>query len=221
MAPRHFIALAGNIGTGKTTASELIADHFDYDLFREPVVDNRFLGPYYGDMKRWSFTLQMEFLFKRIDHHSEIERARTSCIQDRSLIEDPEIFAKYLHGLGHMTDDELALYYDYFQKLNAQARQPDKIILLHTPDVNVLLRRIAQRGREAERSITGTFLKGLNNYYENFMDVAQQKYGLEVHMVDVTNRDIRKGRGREEFLEEIETFFKHNPRQHSELPFSS
>ena len=91
MAPRHFIALAGNIGTGKTTASELIADHFDYDLFREPVVDNRFLGPYYGDMKRWSFTLQMEFLFKRIDHHSEIERARTSCIQDRSLIEDPEL----------------------------------------------------------------------------------------------------------------------------------
>ena len=197
MAHKHFIALAGNIGTGKTTAAELIADHFDHDLFCEPVVDNRFLGLYYNNMERWSFTLQMEFLLKRIEHHVEIERARSSCVQDRSLIEDPEIFAKYLHGLGNMTDDELALYYDYFQRLNAQARQPDKVILLHTPDVNVLLRRIAQRGREAERSITSTFLKGLNNYYENFLDVAQKKYGLDVHMVDVTSLDIRKGSGRE------------------------
>lgn len=218
MAHKHFIALAGNIGTGKTTAAELIADHFDYDLFCEPVVDNRFLGLYYNNMERWSFTLQMEFLLKRIEHHVEIERARSSCVQDRSLIEDPEIFAKYLHGLGNMTDDELALYYDYFQRLNAQARQPDKVILLHTPDVNVLLRRIAQRGREAERSITSTFLKGLNNYYENFLDVAQKKYGLDIHMVDVTTRDIRKGNGRESFLSEVEAFFKKGTHDR-ELPF--
>lgn len=220
MAHKHFIALAGNIGTGKTTAAELIAEHFGYDLFCEPVVDNRFLSLYYQDMKRWSFTLQMEFLLKRIEHHVEIERARQSCVQDRSLIEDPEVFAKYLHGLGNMTDDELALYYDYFQRLNSQARQPDKVILLHTPDVNVLLRRIAQRGREAERSITSTFLKGLNNYYENFMDVAEKKYGLEVHMVDVTQLDIRKGPGRERFLEEVDAFFRHNPNPSSELPFA-
>ncbi|MEC9397131.1 MAG: deoxynucleoside kinase, partial [Myxococcota bacterium] len=150
MSGKIFVALAGNIGTGKSTAAEIIADHFDFDLYCEPVLENRFLRPYYKDMKRWSFTLQMEFLFKRLEHHDTIERARQSCVQDRSLIEDPEVFAKYLHGLGHMTDDELALYYDYFQHMNKSARQPDKLILLHTPDINVLLRRIAQRGREEE-----------------------------------------------------------------------
>ena len=219
MIPKHFIALAGNIGTGKTTAAEIIADHFGFDLFCEPIVDNRFLRLYYGDMKRWSFTLQMEFLLKRIEHHAEIERARHACVQDRSLIEDPEIFAKYLHGLGHMTDNELSLYYDYFQRLNAQARQPDKLVLLHTPDVNVLLRRIAQRGREAERGITATFLKGLNNYYENFAEVAARKYALDVHRIDVTALDIRRGEGRARFLEQVVELFASAAKRSSELPF--
>jgi deoxyadenosine/deoxycytidine kinase len=207
MSGKIFVALAGNIGTGKSTAAEIIADHFDFDLYCEPVLENRFLRPYYKDMKRWSFTLQMEFLFKRLEHHDTIERARQSCVQDRSLIEDPEVFAKYLHGLGHMTDDELALYYDYFQHMNKRARQPDKLILLHTPDINVLLRRIAQRGREEESGITGTFLKGLNNYYEGFAEVARAKYELDVLVLDVTSRDIRKGEGRDWFIDQATAFF--------------
>ncbi|MEC9441756.1 MAG: deoxynucleoside kinase [Myxococcota bacterium] len=207
MSGKIFVALAGNIGTGKSTAAEIIADHFDFDLYCEPVLENRFLRPYYKDMKRWSFTLQMEFLFKRLEHHDTIERARQSCVQDRSLIEDPEVFAKYLHGLGHMTDDELALYYDYFQHMNKSARQPDKLILLHTPDINVLLRRIAQRGREEESGITGTFLKGLNNYYEGFAEVARAKYELDVLVLDVTSRDIRKGEGRDWFIDQATAFF--------------
>jgi deoxyadenosine/deoxycytidine kinase len=207
MSGKIFVALAGNIGTGQSTAAEIIADHFDFDLYCEPVLENRFLRPYYKDMKRWSFTLQMEFLFKRLEHHDTIERARQSCVQDRSLIEDPEVFAKYLHGLGHMTDDELALYYDYFQHMNKRARQPDKLILLHTPDINVLLRRIAQRGREEESGITGTFLKGLNNYYEGFAEVARAKYELDVLVLDVTSRDIRKGEGRDWFIDQATAFF--------------
>lgn len=207
MSGKIFVALAGNIGTGKSTAAEIIADHFDFDLYCEPVLENRFLRPYYKDMKRWSFTLQMEFLFKRLEHHDTIERARQSCVQDRSLIEDPEVFAKYLHGLGHMTDDELALYYDYFQHMNKSARQPDKLILLHTPDINVLLRRIAKRGREEESGITGTFLKGLNNYYEGFAEVARAKYELDVLVLDVTSRDIRKGEGRDWFIDQATAFF--------------
>ena len=217
-ASKLFISLAGNIGAGKTTAAELLANHFEFDLFCEPVVENRFLGLYYGDMKRWSFTLQMEFLLKRLEHHGQIEKARQPCIQDRSLIEDPEIFAKYLHGLGHMTDEELALYYDYFQRLNAHARQPDKLVLLHTPDVNVLLRRIAQRGREQERGITNTFLRGLNNYYEGFAEVASRKYGHEVCIVDITTLDIRKNPGRAQFLEQCERFFSHRPHEGDQLP---
>lgn len=219
MRHKTFIALAGNIGTGKTTAAELIAEHFGYELLCEPVVDNRFLRTYYQDMRRWSFTLQMEFLLKRIEHHAHIERAPQPCVQDRSLIEDPEVFAKYLHGLGNMTDDELALYYDYFQRMNATARQPDKLLLLHTSDVNVLLRRIAQRGREEERGITTAFLKGLNNYYEGFAEVARRKYTLDVRTIDVTTLDIRRGEGRARFLSEVEGFVQERARSESELPF--
>jgi deoxyadenosine/deoxycytidine kinase len=198
-----FIALAGNIGAGKTTAAQAIATEFGQELYREPVVENRFLAPYYKDMARWSFTLQMEFLLKRIEHQADIARARGGCVQDRSLIEDPEVFAKYLHGLGNMTDDELALYYDYFQRLNATARQPDALVLLHTPDVNVLLRRIAARGREEESGITSGFLRGLNGYYENFAQVARTKYGLRVLEFDVTDADIRDGADRERFLARV------------------
>lgn len=219
MAPKLFVTLAGNIGAGKTTAAEIIASQFDFELYCEPVVENRFLRAYYKDMKRWSFTLQMEFLHKRLEHHAQIERAPRSCVQDRSLIEDPEVFAKYLHGLGNMTDDELALYYDYFQRLNAHARQPDKVVLLHTPDVNVLLKRINARGREEERGLTSNFLRGLNNYYENFAEVAQQKYDLDVLEVDVTELDIRKGPGREAFIEQVTAFLKHGLPPNTELPF--
>ena len=87
---KTFVALAGNIGTGKTTAAELITNHFGFDLFMEPVVENRFLRLYYHEMTRWSFTLQMEFLLKRIEHQAQIERLHRSCVQDRSLIEDPD-----------------------------------------------------------------------------------------------------------------------------------
>ncbi len=217
MAPKFFVALAGNIGTGKTTASEIIAEACSFDMYCEPVVENRFLKPYYNDMERWSFTLQMEFLLKRLEHHTLIERAPRSCVQDRSLIEDPEVFAKYLHGLGHMTDNELALYYDYFKRMHAQARQPDKVILLHTPDIHVLLRRIDQRGREEERGITPSFLRGLNNYYEGFAEVARTKYDLEVLQLDVTSRDIRRGEGRTWFIERVGEFLKAGTS--IELPF--
>ena len=97
-----FVAMAGNIGAGKTTAAKMISQAFGYELFDEPVVDNRFLADYYKDMRRWSFTLQLEFLIKRVQHHELIHGVKKSCIQDRTLYEDPEVFAKYLHGLGNM-----------------------------------------------------------------------------------------------------------------------
>lgn len=208
MANKQFVAMAGNIGTGKTTAAGLLAHHYGLDLYHEPVLENRFLRSYYEDMGRWSFTLQMEFLLKRIEHHTEIDRLPRSGIQDRSLIEDPEVFAKYLHGLGHMTDEELALYFDYFQRFHQSVRHPDKLILLHTPDVNVLLRRIDERGREAERNVGKSFLQGLNNYYENFATVAETKYGVDICTIDVTDIDIRQGEGRAQFIEQVGAFLR-------------
>lgn len=219
MAPKIFIALAGNIGAGKSTAAKIIARHFGCELFHEPVVDNRFLKSYYQDMTRWSFTLQMEFLLRRVEHHGQIDRLRGSCVQDRTLIEDPEIFAKYLHGLGHMTDTELDLYFDFFQRFNKLIRQPDKVILLHTPDTRVLMRRIAERGREEESGITAEFLRGLNGYYETFAQVARRKYQMNILDIDVTERDFRQGKERDRFLEEVHAFLNEGLPESNELPF--
>lgn len=213
-----FVALAGNIGAGKTTAAQMLAKHFDYELYTEPVLENRFLSLYYEEMERWSFTLQMEFLLKRVEHHTHIANERGSCIQDRTLIEDPEVFAKYLHGLGHMCDEELDLYFDYFKRFHRNIEQPDKIILLHTPQVTELMRRIAERGREEESGIAGEFLRGLNGYYDTFAQVARRKYDIDVLTVDVTDRDIRYGQQREEFLGLVEDFLHEEVPPTNELP---
>ena len=203
---KRFVALAGNIGAGKTTAAKLISQTFGFELFDEPVIDNRFLKDYYADMRRWSFTLQLEFLIRRVEHHELIHSVKKSCVQDRTLYEDPEIFAKYLHGLGHMTNAELDLYFEYFQRLTRQIVHPDRVIFFDVPSVDVLLGRIRQRGREEEKGIEKGFLRGLNGYYATFPMVLQTKYGVDCLVLDVSNQDIRSGRGREEFLDRVSTF---------------
>jgi deoxyadenosine/deoxycytidine kinase len=201
-----FVALAGNIGAGKTTAAKLISQRFGFELFDEPVIDNRFLRDYYANMQRWSFTLQLEFLMKRCQHHELIHTVPKSCIQDRTLLEDPEIFAKYLHGLGHMDDRELDLYLEYFQRLNRDLHQPDKVILLECADTGILLRRIRERGRKEEAGISPEFLAGLGAYYQTFPQVAVSKYKLDLLRLDVSRLDIRTPQGKEEFLDRVATF---------------
>jgi len=203
---KRFVALAGNIGAGKTTAAKLISQKLGFELFDEPVIDNRFLRDYYADMRRWSFTLQLEFLIRRVEHHELIHTVRKSCVQDRTLYEDPEIFAKYLHGLGHMTNSELDLYFEYFQRLSRHIVQPDKVICFDVPSVEVLLSRIRTRGREEEKGIQQQFLRGLNGYYASFPQVLQTKYGVDCLTLDVTNLDIRTNPGRMEFLDRVTTF---------------
>jgi deoxyadenosine/deoxycytidine kinase len=203
---KRFVAMAGNIGAGKTTAAKLISQRLGFELFDEPVIDNRFLKDYYQDMRRWSFTLQLEFLIRRVEHHELIHTVPKSCVQDRTLYEDPEIFAKYLHGLGHMTNSELELYFEYFQRLNRAIVKPDKVICFDVPSVDVLLARIQVRGREEEQSIKAPFLRGLNGYYASFPQVLRNKYGIDCLTFDVTSLDIRSGKGREEFLDQVNTF---------------
>ena len=208
MTRKHFVAMAGNIGSGKTTAAKIISTSFGFELFDEPVVDNRFLKDYYGDMRRWSFTLQLEFLIKRAEHHELIKTVNKSCIQDRTLYEDPEIFAKYLHGLGHMQDRELELYFEYFHRLNRDLILPDKIVFLNVGNVETLLGRIKTRGRQEESTMEAEFLIGLNAYYTTFPQVCRRKYGVDVMTFDVSQQDIRQGAGREKFLDEVTTFLK-------------
>ncbi|UCE08708.1 MAG: deoxynucleoside kinase [bacterium] len=200
--------MAGNIACGKTTAAKLLSQNFGFELFDEPVIDNRFLSAYYADMERWSLTLQMEFLIRRVEHHELIETVPKSCIQDRSLYEDPEIFAKYLHGLGNMTDDELNLYFEYFERLNKKLIRPDLIIFLQVDDVKILLDRIKKRGRKEEQGITAEFLKGLGGYYISFPQVCQNKYRVEVITYNVTDTDIRSKDGKENFLAVVKDKFK-------------
>jgi deoxyadenosine/deoxycytidine kinase len=201
-----FVAMAGNIGAGKTTAAKMVSQNFGFELFDEPVIDNRFLKDYYRDMRRWSFTLQLEFLLKRVEHHELIHKVAKSCIQDRTLYEDPEIFAKYLHGLGNLTDQELDLYFEYFQRLTKTVAHPEKVICFDVPKVDVLLSRIKLRGREEEKNIQLSFLRGLNGYYATFPMVLSGKYGIDVLTLDVTSLDIRTGRGREQFLDTVSEF---------------
>jgi deoxyadenosine/deoxycytidine kinase len=204
MGDKRFVAMAGNIGCGKTTAAKLISRHFDYELFDEPVIDNRFLKDYYAHMTRWSFTLQMEFLIKRTKHHELIATVPKSCVQDRTLYEDPEIFAKYLHGLGHMTDDELDLNFEYFNRLNRDLIRPDLVVFLQVKNAETLVQRIRKRGRSEEQGITGDFLNGLAAYYSTFPQVCQRKYGLKVIRFDVSELDIRSEEGQSAFLSAVE-----------------
>jgi len=206
MANKKFLALAGPIGCGKTTIAKLLSRRFDFELFDEPVIDNRFLANYYGDMRRWSFTLQLEFLIKRTAHHELIETVPKSCIQDRTLLEDPEIFAKYLHGLGHMSDDELQLYLEYFERLNRHVRQPDKVIYLQCHDVETLMHRIKTRGRREEGGISAEFLAGLNGFYMAFPAVLKSKYGVETMTFDVTHFDVHDPKQAEAFVALAEPF---------------
>jgi deoxyadenosine/deoxycytidine kinase len=203
---KRFVALAGNIGAGKTTAAKIISQAFGFELFDEPVIDNRFLKDYYADMRRWSFTLQLEFLIRRVEHHELIHSVKKSCVQDRTLYEDPEIFAKYLHGLGHMNNKELDLYYEYFQRLSRSITPPDRVICFSVGSVEVLLDRIRTRGRQEEKGIQSQFLVGLNGYYTSFPHVMQEKYGVDCLTLDVSSQDIRRGRGREEFLDRVSSF---------------
>ena len=201
-----FVAMAGNIGVGKTTAAKMVSQNFGFELFDEPVIDNRFLKDYYRDMRRWSFTLQLEFLIRRVEHHELIHKVAKSCIQDRTLYEDPEIFAKYLHGLGNMTDGELELYFEYFQRLTKTIAHPQKVICFDVPKVDVLLERIKLRGREEEKGIQAAFLRGLSGYYATFPMVLSGKYGIDVLTIDVSTLDIRQGQGREQFLDTVSAF---------------
>ena len=205
-----FVAMAGNIGAGKTTAAKLISQHLGFELFDEPVIDNRFLRDYYADMRRWSFTLQLEFLIRRVEHHELIRTVPKSCVQDRTLYEDPEVFAKYLHGLGFMDDRELDLYFEYFNRLNRELLHPDLIFILTVDRVELLLERIRRRGRKEELGIDAAFLGGLNAYYSTFPQVCQKKYGIPIHVISVEQLDIRSPEGQRIFFQEVEAALRGN-----------
>ena len=126
------------------------------------------------------------------------------------MYEDPEIFAKYLHGLGYMNDRELDLYFEYFNRLNRDVQHPDLILILTVDRVEALLARIRKRGRKEEKGIDAAFLGGLNAYYSTFPQVCEKKYGIPIHEIAVEQLDIRSAEGKKAFFLEVETALKQN-----------
>lgn len=162
------IAVAGNIGSGKTTLTGLLAKHFTWEPQFEEVDDNPYLNDFYDDMQRWSFNLQVYFLNKRFNQIIDIRESGRSVIQDRTIYEDAEIFAPNLHAMGLMTTRDFNNYQDLFRLISQFLNPPDLLIYLRA-SVPTLVRNIQKRGRDYENSIRIDYLKRLNDRYENWI----------------------------------------------------
>ena len=155
--PKPFIGLAGNIGVGKTTFTKTISERCGWKPFYESVSDNPYLNDFYKDMKRWSFNLQIYFLHKRFEMHKIMNNLDEGTIQDRTIYEDVEIFAKNLHELGKISDRDYENYSGLFSVMVSYLKKPDLIVYLRA-STDTLLSRIEKRGRDYEGSISPGYL---------------------------------------------------------------
>jgi len=170
--PKH-IAVAGNIGAGKTTLTEMLSKHYRWIPHFEDVDQNPYLFDFYEDMPRWSFNLQIYFLNSRLTQLLEISRGTETVIQDRTIYEDANIFAPNLHEMGLMSKRDYENYYAFFQTLRRMVQPPDLLIYLQA-SVPTLVGQIQKRGREYEENIRLDYLKRLNEYYNKWIDSYQE-----------------------------------------------
>lgn len=196
--PKH-IAVAGNIGAGKTTLTEMLSKHYKWIPQFEDVDHNPYLMDFYEDMPRWSFNLQIYFLNSRLNQLLEIHRGTETIIQDRTIYEDANIFAPNLHDMGLMSKRDFENYYRFFQTLKTMVQPPDLLIFLKSSVPN-LVGQIQKRGREYEENIRLDYLKKLNELYNKWIDaykegplliidVDKNKFGEnEEHFGEVVNK---------------------------------
>jgi len=164
---KYFVAIAGNIGVGKSTLTERVARKLGWDPFYEAFEENPYLADFYRDMPRWGFHSQAFFLSRRLQQHYALMQHNKSDMQDRSVYEDAEVFACNLYKQGHMTDRDWRTYCDLYRTLCLLLTPPNLVVYLKA-SVPTLLRRIAQRGREYERSISADYLGQLNDLYDGW-----------------------------------------------------
>lgn len=162
------IAIAGNIGCGKTTLTKMLAKRYGWTPRFEPVEVNPYLEDFYADMSRWSFNLQVYFLNKRFRDVVEISRSTDTIIQDRTIFEDARIFAPNLHAQGYMSDRDFDNYTELFDLMMSLVALPDLMIYIRSTVPN-LIAHISKRGREYEQSIRIDYLNGLNDRYEEWI----------------------------------------------------
>lgn len=194
-----FLAIAGNIGVGKTTLTARVAERLQLVPFYERVINNPYLDDFYRDMTRWSFNLQVYFLSQRFIDQRTISESTVPCVQDRSIYEDAEIFAYILHKQGYMSDRDYANYCDLFQVMTDYLRKPDLIVYLRA-STWTLITRIRKRGREFEQKITIEYLHELNEAYERWIKSAQEH--MNILTVDADRVDF------ERYPEQMETIYR-------------
>jgi deoxyadenosine/deoxycytidine kinase len=165
---KKYLVLAGNIGAGKSSLVRLLAKKLDFAPYFEPVAENPFLKPFYEDMKRWAFHSQVFFLTSRAKAHRQLMADPRSVVQDRSLYEDAEVFARNLYNQGTMNREEWTTYQELYKTLASILPPPDLVIYIRA-SVDTLHRRIKKRGREFESSIQESYLIGLNSLYEEWI----------------------------------------------------
>ncbi|MBR3075780.1 MAG: deoxynucleoside kinase [Bacteroidales bacterium] len=186
------VAIAGNIGSGKTTLTKMLAAHYGWTPKFEPVDFNPYLADYYEDMERWSFNLQIYFLNKRFKDILDISKSDKVIIQDRTIYEDARIFARNLHDMGLMSTRDFENYTDLFDLMMSLVGLPDLLIYLRSSIPN-LIAQIQKRGREYEKSIRIDYLTGLNEKYEDWIS----GYTGNLLVVDADN--IKFGNRPEDF----------------------
>lgn len=166
---KHFIGIAGNIGVGKSTLTALLSQHLGWEPFMEGVQDNPYLVDFYTDMSRWSFHSQVFFLARRLRHHRQLLDRPNSVIQDRTVYEDAEIFARNLCEQGSMETRDYETYCELYQAVTSILPPPNLVLYLRA-STPTLVKRIRQRGRSYERQITADYLENLNVLYEDWFN---------------------------------------------------
>jgi len=199
---KKHVAIAGNIGAGKTALTDVMGQYFDWTTIYEQVDENPYLTDFYNDMRRWSFNLQVFFLSRRFEQLQEIEEMEASVVQDRSIYEDAEIFARNLYEMGLMSARDFENYADLFSIMTDYLEPPSLLVYLRA-SVPTLVDQIQQRGRDYESTIRIDYLERLQGHYEDWIEDYDRGPKL---IIDIDELDfVHEEKDRRTVLNQIES----------------